>query len=224
MPASKDICQARIAVKTVGPECLRAYAAVPIRFWVRSYFDVQFLDQPGQDGGQDVARQSLGGSGLGGLALVERKVEPPYLKDYDLDDRVAGWAEQFDVSRWGFFLAMSAGGEGGASAPLGAVTVAFDTPSVRMLDGRRDLAVLWDIRVQPEARGQGVGAALFGAAAEWARERDCTQLKVETQNINVPACRFYARMGCKLGAVHRHAYAAVQAVSHEVMLLWYLDL
>jgi len=32
-------------------------------------------------------------------------------------------------------------------------------------------------------------------------------LKVETQNINVPACRFYAKQGCVLRAVHPHAYS-----------------
>jgi GNAT superfamily N-acetyltransferase len=99
--------------------------------------------------------------------------------------------------------------------------VAFDTPTVEMLEGRRDLAVLWDIRVAPEARGQGVGAALFGAAAAWAAARGCRQLKVETQNVNVPACRFYASQGCVLAAIHRFAYPGLP---HEVQLLWYRDL
>jgi ribosomal protein S18 acetylase RimI-like enzyme len=42
----------------------------------------------------------------------------------------------------------------------GAVVV-LKTPSLTMLEGRDDLAMLWDIRVSPEARGQGVGTALF---------------------------------------------------------------
>jgi hypothetical protein len=58
-----------------------------------------------------------------------------------------------------------------------------------MLNGRNDLAVLWDVRVHPEYRGRGVGHRLFTAAAEWARTRDCRVLKIETQNINAPACR-----------------------------------
>jgi hypothetical protein len=49
-------------------------------------------------------------------------------------------------------------------------------------------------------------------------------MKVETQNVNVPACRFYAAMGCTLGAVNLHAYAGHPKVGHEVMLLWYYDL
>ena len=51
-----------------------------------------------------------------------------------------------------------------------------------------------------------------------------TQLKAETQNVNVAACRFYAAMGCRLGAIHRFAYAGQPHVAGEVMLLWYLDL
>ena len=49
-------------------------------------------------------------------------------------------------------------------------------------------------------------------------------MKIETQNVNVPACRFYQRLGCRLGEIHRYGYAAVRAVAGEVMLNWYLDL
>jgi hypothetical protein len=44
---------------------------------------------------------------------------------------------------------------------------------------------------------------------------------VETQNINVPACRFYARMRCTLGAIHRYAYPDLPG---EAQLLWYRTL
>jgi hypothetical protein len=50
-------------------------------------------------------------------------------------------------------------------------------------------------------------------------------MKIETQNINVDACRFYARMGCELGAIHRRAYiTALAELAKEAMLLWYFDL
>jgi ribosomal protein S18 acetylase RimI-like enzyme len=87
-----------------------------------------------------------------------------------------------------------------------------------MLEGRDDLAVLWDIRVSPEYRRHGIGAMLFGAAEAWARSRQCRELKVETQNINVPACKFYWRMGCKLEKVTHRAYPNLP---DENQLLWY---
>ena len=186
-----------VHIQQISAGALQLYASVPISFTVRSRLRVDPVD-----------------SGLGGLRLVEEPVDPPYLKDYDADESPLLWAERFDVRRWAFFLAFSS-----KNRPVGAAAVAFNTPGVNMLEGRTDLAVLWDIRVHPEARGKGIGAALFEIVQDWSKAQGCRELKVETQNINVSACRFYARMGCTLGAVQTHAYHGTLA--HEVMLLWY---
>jgi GNAT superfamily N-acetyltransferase len=175
-------------------------ARVPIAFEVESVFDV-------------LPR----GGGLGGLILSERRVDVPYVKDYDAaeGEHPAQWAGRFDVSNWGLIGAWSGG------ARVGGAVIAFNTEGVNMLEGRTDLAVLWDIRVSPEARGRGVGFGLFRAVEAWAAARGCKLLKVETQNINVPACRFYARQGCVLGAINRFAY---RELPEEVQLLWYRTL
>ena len=102
--------------------------------------------------------------------------------------------------------------------------MAVHTPAVHMLEDHSDSAVLWDIRVRPERRREGVGTHLFRYAADWARGKGRRQMKVETQNTNVPACRFYAAQGCVLGGINRFGYAACPAAAHETMLLWYLDL
>lgn len=47
------------------------------------------------------------------------------------------------------------------------------------------------------------------------------ELKIETQNTNAPACRFYARRGCVLRAIRRFAYPLLP---NEVELLWYKEL
>ncbi len=188
-------------IKQIGPESLVLYASVPISFQVRSLLRVTPLE-----------------SGLGGLVLVEEPVLPPYIKDYDADEPPVAWASQFDLRNWTFFLAVADGGR-----PAGAAAVAFNTPGVHMLESRQDLAVLWDIRVHPEFRRLEVGSLLFRAAERWARGRGCRQIKVETQNINVPACRFYAVQGCTLGAIHCYGYSATRN-ANEVMLLWYKDI
>ena len=175
-------------------------ARIPISFEVESVFNV-----------------SAPCGGLGGLVLSERRLDTPYVKDYDTaeGEHPSQWAARFDVSNWGLIGAHSDG------TRVGGAVVAFNTRGVQMLEGRGDLAVLWDIRVSPEARGRGAGFALFRAAEAWAAARGCRQLKIETQNINVPACRFYARQGCVLGAINRFAY---RELPDEVQLLWYKTL
>ncbi|HEX8455828.1 MAG TPA: GNAT family N-acetyltransferase [Pyrinomonadaceae bacterium] len=187
-----------IEIREESADALAEYARVPIAFEVREIFDV--------------ARQ-----GSDEFVLTARQLAVPYVKDYDADEAEspARWPQRFDVSNWEFLAAYRKGRR------VGGATVAFDTTGLEMLEGRADLAVLWDIRVAPEARGQGVGSSLFRAVEARAADRCCLQLKIETQNINVPACRFYARQGCALRAVTRLAYPELP---HEIQLLWYKEL
>lgn len=152
-----------------------------------------------------------------GITLAERPVSPPWVKDYDAieGEGPTRWADRFDVSSWGLISAH------GGAVRLGGTVIAFNTAGVNMLEGRSDLAVMWDIRVVPQWRGRGVGRLLFQAAERWATSRGCTQLKIETQNINVDACRFYATQGCELGAIDRFAYPDLPG---ETQLLWYKSL
>ncbi len=179
---------------------LAEHARIPIAFQVDRVFDLV----PENDG-------------PGGFTQLERVIDVPYVKDYDAIEREgpARWAKRFDLSKWGLITAYSGGRR------VGGAVMAFDTTDVHMLEGRSDLAVLWDIRVIPELRGQGVGSALFKAAEAWAVARGCRQLKIETQNINVAACRFYSRQGCVLGAIHRFAYPEFP---NEIQMLWYKNL
>jgi GNAT superfamily N-acetyltransferase len=108
-----------------------------------------------------------------------------------------------------------------ANRTVAGATVALDTPGLTMVEGRRDSALLWDIRVTPDARRHGVGSALFQRVEAWAQLHGCRQLKIETQNTNVRACRFYERQGCRLQQIHRTAYPDFP---EEVQLLWYKDL
>ena len=157
---------------------------------------------------------TLADGGLGGMSLTMTPVADPYVKDYDAiaGQGPARWAERFDVSNWGFIGACRDG------TRVGGAVIAFRTADLHMLDGRDDVAVLWDIRVAPGQRGAGVGSALFRAAANWARAHGCGWLKIETQNVNAAACCFYQKMGCALGAIDRFAYPEQP---HEVQLLWW---
>jgi GNAT superfamily N-acetyltransferase len=180
--------------------CLPEHARLPIAFRVDRVLDVIPIDK-----------------GLGGLGLKERLVDPPYIKDYD---EIAGnapvcWAAQWDLSNWSV-LSFLVG-----ACRIGGVVLAFDTDGVDMLEGRKDLAVLWDLRVHPDHRRHGVGRSLFRAAEAWASARGCLQIKAETQNINVAACHFYLKQGCNLGTINRYAY---RDFPEETQIVWYKEL
>ncbi|NQT85506.1 GNAT family N-acetyltransferase [bacterium] len=179
---------------------LSDYSTIPIAFEARAILDVEVVDH-----------------GLGGFVLSEREIESPHVKDYDAfkGEGPAPWADRWDISNWGILSAFLDGSR------VGGCVVAWDTPGVHKLEGRKDVAALWDLRVHPAHRRTGVGSKLFQAAVAWAKERGCRCLKVETQNINVPACRFYARQGCVLGSINRYGY---DEFPDEVELVWYKEL
>ena len=186
-----------IREEALTPAALSEHAGISIAFVVDRVLEVRLLD-----------------GGLGGMSLTQAAVTGPFLKDYDASEGAGPqcWPGRFDVSNWGLIGARRDG------ASIGGAVIATRTPDLHMLGGRDDVAVLWDIRVSPRERGGGIGSALFRAAGDWAAARGCRWLKIETQNVNVPACRFYRRMGCILGAIDRFAYPDQPA---EVQLLWW---
>ncbi|MEP6493359.1 MAG: GNAT family N-acetyltransferase [bacterium] len=178
---------------------LADYARIPIAFEVRSVLDV--------------ASHS---GGRGGFTLSERALDAPYTKDYDAvdDDAPARWSRRFDLTTWGLLIARLDGRRvGGAAISIDALG--------SLTEGRDRVATLRDIRVSVAARKSGVGSALFGATEGWAIAKGCRTLEIETQNINVPACRFYAKHGCALASIDRCAYPTLP---REIQLIWRKDL
>lgn len=177
---------------------LAEYARIPISFQVTRILDVASSDNTGDE-----------------FILEERVADAAYLKDYDATEEPLSWADRFDLSEWGIFSARV-----DRRVVAGAI-VAVRSPDLAMLERRTDLALLWDIRVAPEVRRKGVGSALLRAAEKWASAHGATAMKVETQNINLPACRFYESHGFVLGAANERAYPDFPG---ETQLLWYKDL
>ncbi len=189
-----------VEIRRMGTDALARYSEVPISFLVESIFALEPED-----------------GGLGGIRLREEKVEHPYVKDYDAakGEGPIRWLKRFDMSNWGIFMAFEQEQHiGGAIAAPGAYVGDIDTT----------FAQLFDIRLLPEKRRHGNGTALLKHAADSAKRQGCTYLKIETQNTNVPACRFYASQGAELGNIDKFAYTAYPEVRHEVRLVWYLEL
>lgn len=187
-----------IEIRQESSKTIGEYAEISTAFEVVDIFDVA----PKSDGR---------------FVLTKQRAPRRYIKDYDAyaGEGPLTWGARFDISRWAFFAAFD------GDERVGGATVVYDTPRVEMLEGRRDLALLWDLRVDPAHRHRGVGTALFKAAATWAVAHGCRELKIETQNVNVSACLCYARQGCVLRTARPGAYADFP---DEIQLLWYKDL
>jgi GNAT superfamily N-acetyltransferase len=177
------------------------YDSIPSNFWVEAIYEVEHIKNT--------------------LQLVEKPVETPFVRDYNAIGHYtpSAWAKELDLSNWGIFTAME------GDQPIGGAAVALEGPvfPVRHMQ-RQDLAVLWDIRVHPDHQCRGVGTALFLHAADWARGQGCGQLGIETDSSNLPACKFYASMGCELAGILKYGYSGVPEIAGYAMLLWYLDL
>jgi ribosomal protein S18 acetylase RimI-like enzyme len=151
-------------------------------------------------------------AGLGGLLITEEPVARPYIKDYDTENGgPQSWPSRWNTSVWGVFAAYE------GSRRVGGAVVAWKTPELVLTGNGAASIVLWDLRVDPQFRHHGLGGRLFGRVLDWGRARSCRRVEVETQNTNVPACRFYAGRGCELTAIHRNVYGDH---SREVRLIW----
>ena len=161
---------------------------------------------------------SLRQGGLDGFDIHEEPVEVPWTKDYDAieGEGPTHWATRFDVSNWCLLAAYDAELRVGGCRRY----LCHREPehASRIVSTSR---FVWDLRVRPEFRGAGIGSDLFTASETWARARGYRSLRVETQNINVPACRFYKHMGCTLRSVDRFAYPDLP---NEVQLVWSKEL
>lgn len=93
---------------------------------------------------------------------------------------------------------------------------------IRVLKYWNAYAYIDDLAVAPGFRQRGVGRALLQRAKEWAVEKDCPGLMLETQDINVPACRLYQSFGFELGGFDRLLYRGLDPATHEIALYWYL--
>ena len=98
---------------------LEDYARIRMSFEVSRVLDVTALE-----------------NGLGGFAMSERKLQVPYLRDYDAIESPLQWPRSFDMSNWGFFAARSDG------LRVGGAAVAFNTSGLTMLEDRRDIGGL----------------------------------------------------------------------------------
>ena len=152
---------------------------------------------------------------LDGISFIKRAVAP-YIKDFSGHANYKRWNQQFDLSNWHFFMAFD------GEKPVGGAVLCCNSAELHMLEGREDLGILWDIRVDSAYKRRGVGGKLFDMVMTKAKGLGLCQLKIECQNNNVPAAAFYFKQGAHLGAVNRYAYYG--DADEEVQFLLYLNI
>jgi GNAT superfamily N-acetyltransferase len=188
-----------VEIASLPPSELAAYAAVPISFLVTHRVAIDPSD----------ARLH---HELGVVPAPE-----PFEKNYDALPGMSppDWPSRYRLDDWGILVARRRGVIVGGAAVAPAMDVEMDEK------GSGDMAVLWDLRVAPDARRQGIGSALFRRAERWAARGDYTVLLAETQDVNVAACRLYEAMGCTLISCEPGAYSEIPG---ETRLIWRRDL
>jgi GNAT superfamily N-acetyltransferase len=186
----------KLTVVEDSPSRLADYAQISIGFTVRELFDEEAI-----------------------AALMRRASANPtpiaaaYWKDYDSypGGSPTDWPARFDMSHWTLLAAYL------DDRRLGGAALITGDPGIDLLRDCPACALLWDLRVSPAARTRGVGSALLRAVEDHARQRSAHVLCAETQQVNVPACRFYQRHGFWLDRAIPDAYPQLP---DETQLLW----
>jgi GNAT superfamily N-acetyltransferase len=98
----------------------------------------------------------------------------------------------------------------------GVVPAVASMPGGDALRARTDVAELRRLRVAPEHRRSGIGAALTSEVVDWARSARYTSLLLNTTSAQAPARALYERMGFRqIGA---HFLGELEIIWYEMLL------
>ena len=122
---------------------LKIYSTISIAFWIQKTLKID----PSKNG-------------LQGIPFQESSTDYSVCKNYDQlpQNSPLDWEKVFDTKKWHIVLTYI------EEKPVAGGIIIHNSPEIQMLGLRKDLAVLWDIRVNEEYRGMGIGRALFQLA------------------------------------------------------------
>jgi ribosomal protein S18 acetylase RimI-like enzyme len=75
---------------------------------------------------------------------------------------------------------------------------------------------VWEFHIDPDYRGRGLGRQLMDNMAAIGKKVGCRVMVCETQNTNVPAIRFYRKVGFEVGAIDLSYYTNKDVTDFEV--------
>lgn len=135
--------------------------------------------------------------------LWETIVEPPLYKSYHEYKRTLAEFEARLNSIDGGYVALADGQVAGVV--------------LLNVEEWRSVARIEDIIVGRQFRRYGIGSLLLNCASDWARNRGCWAIVLETQNVNYPAIQFYLRNGLEVWSINQHFYPP-GLTEHEVAI------
>ena len=143
----------------------------------------RLLNGQGEYENEDAGRTALS------FELVETPIDPPLYKNYcasveEIEERVH--------QAKGGYVALADGEIAGGV--------------LLSIEEWRSVVQIREINIGRHYRRYGIGSLLLKCASDWARERDCWAITLETQNTNYPAIQFYLRNGLEVWGIHRHFY------------------
>lgn len=153
----------------------------------------------GENGGNEQVPSTLS------FKLVETPVDPPIYKNFFADNNVTVEDVEARLSEAeGGYVAL-------ADGQIAAVILLH-------VEEWRSVVRIDELLVGRQYRRYGVGSLLLNCASDWARERNCWAIVLETQNNNFPALQFYLRNGLEIWGINRNFYPP-GPTSHEVAIL-----
>lgn len=135
------------------------------------------------------------------ISMNLRAIEPPYIKQWTTLD------EEIEYYRKVLEEGLSIGAYDGDNL----VGIAIAEKKV----WNRTLWV-WEFHVSPDYQNSGIGTQMMERLVIIGRKNDCRVMVCETQNTNVPAIRFYRRVGFEVGAVDLSYYTNNDITDFEV--------
>ena len=91
---------------------------------------------------------------------------------------------------------------------------------IRLRASWNGYAFIEDLGICQSWRQKGIGSLLLTQAVEWARQNKLIGLALETQDVNLSACRFYSRKGFVIGGIDTMLYSKFPT-AHEKAIFWY---
>ena len=150
---------------------------------------------------QPIEQRALHGNTALAFELRETVVDLPLYKDYRKFEPTLEAVEARIASVDGGYVALANGEIAGVI--------------LLSLEEWRSLTRIEDVIVGRQFRRYGIGSLLLNCACDWARNRGCWAILLETQNVNYPAIQFYLRNGLEVWSISQHYYPP-GPVEHEV--------